>query len=37
MEETVDQLQNLGLVIREKIENEIIDSVFAPKNYDIII
>jgi len=37
MEETVDQLQNLGLVTREKIENEIIDSVFAPKNYDIII
>ena len=37
MEKTVDQLQNLGLVTREKIENEIIDSVFVPKNYDIII
>ena len=37
MEKTVNQLQNLGLVKGKKIENEIIDSVFTPKNYDIII
>lgn len=37
MEKIDNQLQKLGLIIGEKIENEIIESVFTPKNYDIII
>lgn len=37
MEKTLNQLEHLGLVKGGKIGNEIIESVFAPKNYDIIV
>ena len=37
MKKIVNQLENLGLVKGEKIGNEIIESVFSPKNYNIIV
>lgn len=37
MEKTVNHLQQLGFVKGKKIDKEIIESVFAPKNYDIVI